>query len=139
MLVIAVVWAVAWLPVGLGLALYAAQRSPQPYDILARPVPVPLFAGVWSAWGAVSGAMFALVLRIAERRRTVETLSAARLAVWGAIGAASLPSILLAVDYARVDPGLRGYGWEFAFAVVVVSAGVGAACAAATLALARRR
>ncbi|MDH3496492.1 MAG: hypothetical protein OER21_07010 [Gemmatimonadota bacterium] len=44
--VIGLVWALAWLPVGLALALYAASRPAHPGDLLHRPIDAPLFLAV---------------------------------------------------------------------------------------------
>jgi len=137
-LVIAALWAVVWMPLGLGLALYAGLRSAEPTDVLARPVSVPLFVSAWTVWGALSGALFALILGLAERRRTLGNLSRARTAVWGAIGCVTLPAVLTVIDVLQTPVGLRGYSWGFPLAALSVSAGLGAACAAATVAVARR-
>ena len=135
---IAVIWALVWLPIGLALALYADSRPPQPSDVISRPVSIPFFVTAWTAWGALSGAAFTLVLGFAERRQTIENLSIARTAVWGALGAVALPLILIAIDVIRTPVGLLGYSWRFPLLVLSVSATLGAGCAAATLALGRR-
>jgi len=137
-LVIACVWAVVWMPIGLGLALYASSRAPKPGDVIFRPVSLPLFVSAWSAWGAVSGALFAFILGFAERRRRVGTLSRVRSALWGALGCMTVPAGLTLIDALRTPPGVRGYGWGFPLAALAVSAGLGAICAVLTLALARR-
>jgi hypothetical protein len=101
-------------------------------------VSIPSFVAAWTAWGVISGALFAVVLALTERRRTVETLSAARTALSGAIGAVSLPLLLTGIDLVRTPPGLLGYSWRFPLLILVGSAAAGAACATATLRLARR-
>jgi hypothetical protein len=130
---------VLWLPIGLALALYADTSPAQPSDIIDRPVPVSRFVAVWTLWGALSGAGFALLLMLAERRRTIEELSAVRTALWGATGAVTLPLVLVAVDVMSTPVGARGYTWRFPMVVLLVSATLGTLCAAATLFLARRR
>ena len=135
---IAVLWALVWVPVGLALAFFAAASPPRPSDLISRPVAVPQFLAVWTLWGAFSGATFALVLAVAERRRTIGSLSLSRTALWGGLGAAALPILLVAVDVVRTPAGLRGYGWTFPGLILVVSALLGACCAGATLLLARR-
>jgi hypothetical protein len=82
--------------------------------------------------------VFAVVLAAAERRRTIQSLSTARTAAWGALGAVALPLILAAIDVARTPVGLLGYSWRFPLLILAVSATLGAACAATTLALAQR-
>jgi hypothetical protein len=123
---------------GLGLAFYADSSPPQPTDLISRPVSIPLFAAAWTVWGGVSGAVFALVLGFVERRSRLDQLSFARTAVWGALGAVSLPTALTLWDWIHTPEGLLGYGWRFPFLVLALSAGLGASCAAGTLALARR-
>lgn len=137
-LVIAGIWAIVWMPMGFALALYAGSRSPQPTDVIARPVSLPLFVSVWTMWGGASGVLFALILGLAERRRTLASLSLVRTVVWGAIGCVTLPAALTIVDVLTTPAGLRGYTWRFPLAALAVSAALGAACAAATLAVARR-
>jgi hypothetical protein len=134
----AFIWALVWLPIGLALGLYAAGSPPQPTDVIGRPVRVPLFVTAWTLWGALSGGLFALVLGIIERRRSVESLGLGRIAVWGAAGSTTLPLLLTVVDVARTPPGLLGYSWRFPFLVLGASAILGAGCAAAALLLARR-
>jgi len=135
---IALIWALVWLPMGLALALYADSRPAQPSDVISRPVSIPLFVTAWTAWGAVSGAAFALVLAVTERRRTIANLSTLRTAIWGALGAVALPLLLTVIDVVRTPVGLRGYSWQFPLLILAVSATLGAACATATLTLARR-
>ncbi len=68
---ITLMWALAWLPIGGAVALYAASSPPQPSDVISRPVSVPLFLTVWTVWGGMSGAAFALILKFTERRRSL--------------------------------------------------------------------
>jgi hypothetical protein len=135
---IALFWALVWLPLGVALGLYAGSRPPQPYDVLGRPVALLNFVTAWTMWGALSGGVFAVVLAAAERRRTIENLSTARTAVWGALGGVALPLLLIVIDMLRTPVGVRGYSWRFPLLVLAVSAALGAGCAAATLGLARR-
>jgi hypothetical protein len=138
-LVIGLAWGLAWLPPGLLLALQADSRPPQPSDFISRPVSVPLFVTAWSLWGALSGCAFAALLSMANRRRSIETVSRLRTAAWGALGALALPLTLVVIDRTRTPPGLLGEDWwRFVAVVLTVSGGLGAVCATATLALARR-
>jgi hypothetical protein len=105
-LIIALTWALVWLPMGFALALYAGSRPPQPSDVISRPVALPAFVTAWTIWGAISGGVFAFVLTVTERRRTIETLSTARTAVWGALGAVALPLVLVALDLVRTPVGV---------------------------------
>ena len=136
---IAVMWALVWLPIGLALALYAARHPPDPSNVIARPVDVPWFVAAWTLWGAVSGGVFAVLLALAERRRTLGELSLPRMALWGAVGAATLPTALTLIDVVQAPLSLRLYDWRLGLTGLTVSAVLGGACAAMTLALARRR
>lgn len=131
-------WAVVWAPMGLALALYAAASPPQPSDLISRPDSIPLFLTAWTAWGGLSGGMFGLVLGYIERRKRIQDLSLARTAVWGALGATSLPAVLTLVALLRTPSGLLGYSWRFPLLPLAMAAVLGAGCAAGTLALARR-
>ena len=135
---IALIWGLAWLPIGLELALYAATRPPSPSDVISRPLAIPFFVTAWAAWGAISGAVFAVVSTVTERRGSLENLSTVRTAIWGAIGAVALPLLLTAIDLLRSPLGSLGYGWRFPVLALAASATLGATCAAATLGLARR-
>src|SRR5215217_5396114 len=97
---IAVVWAVAWMPLGVLLALYRYCCSgPMTFD-----APMPRFlllrlvgyaAGLWLVGGALAGLLFAAVLAFAERGRTIADLRLGRTVLWGAFGAAILPALVL--------------------------------------------
>lgn len=135
---IALVWGLAWLPIGFAVALYASASPSHPSNVVARPVSLPAFVSAWTVWGVLSGAAFALILGLTERRGTVDSLSIVRTVLWGAMGAVSLPLLLVASDLIGTPAGLRGYSWQFPLLILSVSAAMGACCAAATLALARR-
>ncbi len=132
-LIAAIIWAIVWLPLGLAL-LGLRRRSPGdcvycPADFVIR------FLGIWTLWGALSGAIFAVVLAVAERRRTLAELSFARVAVWGAIGSLALPGALTIADLMQ---SAFPSEWRFVLTALGIAAALGAGCAAATLALARR-
>lgn len=137
-LAIAAIWAAVWMPMGLALALYAGSRPPRPSDVISRPVTVPLFVALWTVWGGISGMVFALIVGLAERRRTLHQLRLARVAIWGAFGCMTLPVVLALLDVIVTPAALRPYGWRYPLMALTVSAALGAACAAGTLALGRR-
>jgi hypothetical protein len=138
---IAIVWAVAWLPLGVLLALYRYCCSgpmtfdaPQPRFLLLRLI---LYAtGLWLLGGALAGLLFAAVLAFAERGRTIADLRLGRTVLWGAFGAAILPTLVL--TRAAVGQAYTGW-WEGAAVLIGMSAILGAGSAAATLALARAK
>ena len=132
-LVTAVSWALFWLPAGLLDVLIEGT----PPDCLFCPSNwFVLFLGVWSLTGAASGAAFAVLLMIAERRHSLAELSMLRMASWGAIGAAVVPVAFLAIALAKY--GLEEVAWVRTAFVIGLAAGLGAVCAIGTLALARR-
>lgn len=125
----AFVWAMAWLPFALVVMLL--NDLSEPYDRL----PATALMMEWIVWGGFSGAVFALLLMWAERRRTLAQLSAWRVALWGACGAALGPAALMVV--AAFTP--SDFGWIGVATIVVgTSAALGAACASGTLLLARK-
>jgi hypothetical protein len=89
----------------------------------------------WTALGASSGASFALLLALFERRRSFQELSIRRLTIWGGAAGAALPiagtRLLIAIL-----PDLRlSSDTPILFAVLAL---FDASCARATLAIARR-
>jgi hypothetical protein len=137
-LVIGLVWSLAWLPIGIAVALSAASAPPQPGDLLHRPVEFRAFLTVWTLWGGISGVGFALILSLRERRRTLKDLSPGRTAFWGALGAMSAPTSLTALDMLRGQATSPLYDWRIPLVSILASAALGAACAAGTLLVARR-
>jgi hypothetical protein len=124
---LAALWAAVWLPVGgiLGFVLDWTEHSIRP----------PFWYLGWTALGASSGASFALLLALFERRRSFQELSTRRLTVWGAAAGAALP-ILGTRLLIAIFPDLRlSSDTPILFAVLML---LGASCAWATLAIARR-
>jgi hypothetical protein len=122
-----------WFP--LGLALPWLRRRPLNQCVYCPPDFVIRFLTIWTLWGALSGAIFAVVLAIAERSHTLAELSFARVAVWGAIGSLALPAGLTIADLVRTAFPSE---WRFVLIALAIAAALGAGCAAGTLALARR-
>src|SRR6266705_3002133 len=96
-LVTGVLWALVWIPVGVGVGLYQywtgsfIDVAPTPARMVA--FILMRFALGWGLMGAISGALFAFTLAVAERGRTVATISVGRVAVWGAVATLILPFI----------------------------------------------
>ena len=133
----ALTWALVWLPVGVVMALiaFSARR-----DVICLYCPpfwdwFPFLVLRWTLWGAVSGGVFAIVLMIAERRRSLAELSFTRTALWGAVGSLSLPAAFIVRDAIQAGALIEG---RLAGLSVVLTAGLGAACAAGTLRIARQ-
>ena len=133
-LITALIWALVWIPIGFALTLL--RRSSSFECLYCDPNWLVRFVAGWSVFGAVSGGLFAIVLMIAERRRTLAELSLRRTAVWGAIGALALPTIITILDV--VDSPGPYRDWPFMLVTLIAVAGLGASCAAASVALARR-
>ena len=129
-LVVSLLWAAAWFPVGLVLGVIKGWVSVLPeggFDVL--------FLAVWTALGACAGALFSGLLITLERNRSLSDLSWRRLAIWGVLGGAALPLL----GSIAVTTFLRGVTLSSdAPAVFGVMAVLGAVCAIGTLALARR-
>jgi hypothetical protein len=86
----------------------------------------------WSTLGAFSGAVFATLLLGFERRRSIDTLAGRRVAVWGALGGATLPLVVIALG------GLDGRLSSDWLMAPLISGTLGAVCATASVRLARR-
>lgn len=115
----AVIWGAGWFglsAVGWGIALWGQA----PLGVIFN-----LAAGVGLA-GAIAGAGFSIVVGIAERKRSLDELSFARFAIWGALG-----GILVGLPFVAeiASSGLM--------AVFGILGGLGATSAAGSLALAR--
>lgn len=94
-------WGVLWIPIGIAIGLFHWWRHDLidvgglPPSVVARLI---LARGlVWGILGTVNGALFAIVLSIAERRQSVASLSLTRMTLWGAIATIALPVIGLVV------------------------------------------
>ncbi len=121
----ALTWAAGWAGFAFILSLtgyFGALGTVQVYAAVAA---------LWAVVGFVGGAIFSVVLGIAERRRSFDEMSLPRFAVWGAVG-----GLLLAI------PWLTGAGPPPALSEIlgtgVVMGLLGAGSAAGSLALARR-
>ncbi len=84
------------------------------------------FPVMFAAFGFVGGAIFSVVLGIAERRRSFEEMSISRFAAWGAVGGLFATMIFF-----------RGGGPETVLMADILTL-LGAGCAAGSLVLARR-
>lgn len=111
-------WGAVWAAIFAALALIIGFVDPDQIDAGEGPIPV---AGVGALFGFVSGAAFAVLLSLAEGRKTIRDLSLTRAALWGALGTAAYPLLT------PVDNGM-----------VFIVCPVGAALAAASVAVARK-
>jgi hypothetical protein len=119
--------------VGFGIALYTLTGDSAGLWVTGLRL-ILWVSAFYALWGAISGAVFALALVAAERKRSVAELSMLRVAIWGALGALGLPagySVFILMT-SSVTPLI-----SFAF-LGVVSSVLGAGSAVLTLALARR-
>lgn len=137
---LAAAWAVTWSALGI-LPSVAVQifwfARHQTEMLSAWRVAVMVANGIplWGIWGAISGTVFAVLMMLREREGSVGTLSARRIAAWGAFAGLPIPllSTALMLTHARsltVVPAVIG--------VIGVGALLGMACGVGSLALARR-
>jgi hypothetical protein len=122
--VVAAMWAVVWLPIGIGLGVLSNDYSK--------------FAVAWTVWGAVSGGVFAILLMLTESGRSIRELSLGRVAVWGALGCMTLPLAFTALAIASGPWVFWHYDWITYALILGMSAALGAVCAAGTVAAVRR-
>ena len=134
-------WAIAW-AITSGLYVIAFQLL-RGVSLAVLVESLLVSAIIWGTWGAFNGVAFAVLLASAEQNRMLENLSRGRVAVWGALGGALMPTLTYALTL--LLPGLTVAGFvtlQFAsgtvFPTVLISAIVGAAVAAGELSLARR-
>jgi len=137
---LAVLWALEWAVLGALFGVYQFYFG-QNYAIIDPPLwagpfwPVVLVTAIsFARGGAISGALFALVLAIAERRQSVANLRLSRVILWGIIGAWLIPGTLLLTNLAR--NGIEWWGLVLEYLLVVGVAG--GVSAGTTLLLTRR-
>jgi hypothetical protein len=135
----AILWTLVWIPVGLVFGMYRYLTHPHGgHGFDERDVGLGV---IWSTawpfgiWGAISGALYAIILSLAERRRPISELSPRRVGAWGALGALALPGVVIVINTFQAP----GYAWIPQAAVFLfVTSLLGAGCAAGTLRLAQR-
>lgn len=124
--VIAILWAIAWLPPGIALGLLLGLRVP-------RSEVIP-FIGFWAAVGFLSGAAFAALLAALERGRRIDELSSSRVACWGVLGGATFPLFAISLVLALTNWHLS----DVAVPVFMAMGALGGVSGLATLWTARR-
>lgn len=115
---IGLTWGVLWIVVGSAIGVGIAIFQPEdigPGEGFGRALPI------FGLVGFLSGLGFAILISLAERRRTIERLSGLRVMLWGVLGSAAVPLLIGA------NPGM---GW--------ITGPMGALFAATTIAIARR-
>ena len=136
-------WAVLWVPLGILFGVVRYLRTP-PSDVFGalevppRPPALPIIAGStigFAVWGAIVGFIFAVTLLAAERKRTLQQLSARRMALWGAVAAAALPVAVVVIELTKPETFLLE--WRFIF-LAGIAMTFGAACAFWMVRLAQR-
>jgi hypothetical protein len=128
--VLGLLWAAVWLPVGFiaGLAFRWIIVPFRPVDWLF----VALFAGL----GFASGTTFGALLSRLERDRTIEGIALGRLAIWGSLAGAGIPILLCIVVLAVVPPDVHLA--RSAYGLFTLLGLLGAATAELSISLAKR-
>jgi len=81
---ISIAWGAVWAAIFAALTVVIGIVDPDsidPGETVAR------IAWIGGVFGLVSGAVFSLLLSLAERRKTIRDLSLRRAALWGVVGA----------------------------------------------------
>ena len=138
-LVTSCIWGLAWIPVGLVVALrdwsaLTAHLS-MPWSWPPLEALTPAVAGR-AVWGAITGAVFAGLLIARARSRTLDDLSVRGVALGGALAALAFPGGVIGGIWAA--EGFQSMTLAPAIPSLLFGAVFGAGLAAGTLALARR-
>jgi hypothetical protein len=139
----AALWATVWVLGTLGFLAVAwvfIERVPLSGALFEFVLIASLLSAIT---GAISGSAFAIALMVAERRRTLDALSKARVALWGAVGGAALPAALLVLTRIWPEFGIAGVtfrltGLTRTLVTLLASGAFGAGLAITHLVLARR-
>jgi hypothetical protein len=132
-IVMAFVWAVAWLLVMLPLALYSSTRAPEVvHDVLAPPPSFLEIALPSALWGAVSGALFAGYVAFRGSRRGWTGLGIRHAVVCAVLTALAVPFLIVAVSP------IPWFAARFFVVPALILALVNGGLAAGTIALAKR-
>ena len=126
---VALLWSCVWLLMGIALGTYDGS------DLYGSSLPG--LAVVWMVWGGVSGAVFAVLLAVAESGRALVRLSLVRSAVWGALGSMTLPAATMVMDVFGGHGHVAPVDWAGVL-FLGLSAALGSACAVGTVAVVRR-
>jgi hypothetical protein len=128
--VLGLLWAVVWLPVAtiVGTIFRWIALPPRSTDWIL----IAVFGGL----GFVSGTTFGGLLSGLERRRTIESIAAGRLALWGLLAGAGIPVLLCIIVLAIVPPDVHLA--RSAYGLFVLLGVLGVATAEVSIALARR-
>ena len=140
--VIAVLWGLAWAPIGLiaGIREYRARTVT---DLIGFPrlgeetdfSSVLIYSTLaWVLVGTLAGACFAAIISVVEGRRPFHTLSWRRFAVFGILSVV----MLMVVALVGLMINIRDDEWFVNLGQLIGFLTLGAVSAAATLALARR-
>ena len=124
---ITIAWSIAWIPLGVCLAMVEGFRYGRGFAFPNIVREAPTLATV----GAVCGFGFAIVLAAMERRRTLAGLTFPRVVAWGVAGSVVIPT--LAILTGGAGSTIAGGLWSLA--IFAIPGGI---CSAATFALARR-
>jgi hypothetical protein len=130
--ILAALWALPWFALGIGTGIiFTPNAAP---DVV--PPPLIFFPIALAIWGGFSGAVFATVLALVERRHSLATLPLARVSLWGALACLIIPVVIFARDV--LNGIVTRDEWLPGLFAVGLGAMLGALCAGGTLVMARR-
>ena len=137
-LITALAWALVWAPVGVVVG-FVHRESPDLVgiipavhnDVLATTL---RYAVDWGLLGAINGALFAGLMAVAERGRSLASLSMSRIALWGAIATIILPTIVFFILLFTIPFGNTSVELLPLLSILIL----GAACGLTMILVARR-
>jgi hypothetical protein len=131
-IVMALLWAFAWVLVGLAILIYDGGIAR-----LARVPQLWIYLLIPAVWGAIGGAAFAGFIAVLGARRGWNALGVRHAVVWGALSGLVAPLVLSVLRVIMVGP-LHWSDAQVVTGIALVSVLVNGALAAGTIALAKR-
>jgi hypothetical protein len=107
-IVLGLLWAIGWALLGGLVGAYDYYRTglfnmifPDPPFQVSLFSAITFFGKTWAMRGGVSGALFAVVLSLIERKKATAQLALGRVALWGILGSLLIPGAFIPLQLLR--------------------------------------